>query len=946
MLEDLEQAVGVFQHVLSVDDGDKNALDQLERLYIRLGRWNDLKNVYAKKAELATTPAEKKQMLFVLGQVYDRELDDPERAVETYSSIIDLDPEDYDAAQALDRLFVKTQRWYDLLAVLERQTELAPSPGEVVSLRFRIGELWREHLKDLGRAVEAYRQVLSMDPTHEPTVQALEALMTGKDEPVLAAAVLEPIYESAGEWDRVIAVYEVMQANSDDAVRTVELLSRIAEIEERRLSHQNAAFDVYGRALRIDPTNQDVLAHLERLAAETGHWAKLATLLASEIERIDEPRRAIELLLRLARVYEEETGQLEEAIATYRRAVAADPDSKAALVALDRLYGRAQQWEDLADVVRREIRIAPTDEDRVALTFRLAQIYELALVDMPKAVEAYREVLTADPTHAETRAALERMFMGGTMQLEIADVLEPLYRQGQEWEKLHQIYEVQLGRLTDVAERQTLLRRLAEIAEHKLVDQVAAFGWWAEAVKEDPSSAQALDELLRLARATHQWDAYVTTMIGRGVARADAGGPARRAAAARGQLRDRPRRPRAGGEGARAGAVRAREGSGRARLARSHLRQPGDVREPGRDPPPASVHHRRRRPSSSRSTSGSGAVYAEALDEVDFAIAELPRGARARVALARGPRGARTALLPQRALAGALRRLREDGRHRRRRDGDRRLPRAHGQARRHRARRPREGGRAVGQGRRRARRGRHRAVGARRSARDGERVEGADRGPREAGASRRPSPTPGSRSTSASAASGARSCRASATRSRAGRRCSRSIPQDVDALRAIAANYRSAGAWEELSQALRRLIQVGQLGGSGVESPELKELFAQLGELEGETLMRTQDSIDAWREVLELDRLRLPRAGGARAPVHAGGALGGGGRHPRAPRRGARQPDRAGRRPHAGGVAVGRQDRRRRLGGRGLRAGARRSIRATRPRRSSSNSSIASARAG
>ena len=47
---------------------------------------------------------------------------------------------------------------------------------------------------------------------------------------------------------------------------------------------------------------------------------------------------------------------------------------------------------------------------------------------MPKAVEAYREILTADPTHAETRAALERMFLGGTMQVEIADVLEPLYR--------------------------------------------------------------------------------------------------------------------------------------------------------------------------------------------------------------------------------------------------------------------------------------------------------------------------------------------------------------------------------------------------------------------------------------------------------------------------------------------------------------------------------------
>ena len=139
-----------------------------------LSRWADLKDVYGKKAELAQNPQEKKQMLFVLGQVYDRELGDKARAIETYTSIVDLDPDDFDAAQALDRLYLQTERWYDLLAVLERQTELAPAAAEVVSLRFRIGELWREHLKDLTRAVEAYRQVLAMDPTHEPTLRALE----------------------------------------------------------------------------------------------------------------------------------------------------------------------------------------------------------------------------------------------------------------------------------------------------------------------------------------------------------------------------------------------------------------------------------------------------------------------------------------------------------------------------------------------------------------------------------------------------------------------------------------------------------------------------------------------------------------------------------------------------------------------------------------------------
>ena len=46
------------------------------------------------------TPEEKKQMLFVLGQVYDRELRDIARAIETYQTILDLDPEDVTVATA------------------------------------------------------------------------------------------------------------------------------------------------------------------------------------------------------------------------------------------------------------------------------------------------------------------------------------------------------------------------------------------------------------------------------------------------------------------------------------------------------------------------------------------------------------------------------------------------------------------------------------------------------------------------------------------------------------------------------------------------------------------------------------------------------------------------------------------------------------------------------
>ena len=66
----------------------------------------------------------------------------------------------------------------------------------------------------------------------------------------LAAQVLEPIFSQACEWERLIDVYEVMVAHSDDPIRKVELLHTIAQIYERQLEKSNEAFDAFARALR------------------------------------------------------------------------------------------------------------------------------------------------------------------------------------------------------------------------------------------------------------------------------------------------------------------------------------------------------------------------------------------------------------------------------------------------------------------------------------------------------------------------------------------------------------------------------------------------------------------------------------------------------------------------------------------------------------------------
>ncbi|MCG8418317.1 MAG: tetratricopeptide repeat protein [Proteobacteria bacterium] len=514
VLEDRDAAIATYQAVLEMDDIDLPAMDALVRLYIELKRWEPLKDIYAKKAELAEDADEKKSMLYVLGQVYDRELGDVARAIETYQAVIDIDPDEKGAIQQLDRLFTAAERWYDLLQNLERQVELSDFPAEIVGLKYRIGKLWQERLQDLTRAIESYREALDVDPGHEETLSALDALMRSDDgEPMMAAQVLEPIYEMSAEFASLVSVLEVMVANSDDADQLVDLLHRIAELHETRLGQAHEAFDAYCRALTEDNGNDLTLAQLERLAESTGGWATLAELYGSEADKSLDVPRQVDLLSRLARIQEEELRQTSEAIDTYKRILEVEFDSRESVLALDRLYMASGQSDELAEVLRKEIQLAETDEEIIDLQFRLGQVLEQSLTDVSGAIEVYRDILSTDPNHTPTLSALELLFLDGQQQIEIAGILEPLYETSGEFEKLHRIYEVQLEKLTDPHERQSMFQRLAELAEGNLNDQRRAFHWWGEAACEDPRWDQAIEEAERLAGAVHGWDGMVGVYV-------------------------------------------------------------------------------------------------------------------------------------------------------------------------------------------------------------------------------------------------------------------------------------------------------------------------------------------------------------------------------------------------------------------------------------------------
>jgi tetratricopeptide (TPR) repeat protein len=499
VLERPESAIAVYQLILDLDAEDLRAIDALIKLYLDLRWHHDLLAMFTRKVELVSDPDEKKGIYYEIGAVYERELGDVPSSIDTYQRVLELDPSDVAALGRLDVLYQASGAWAELLGVLGQEAELATDPVEALSYEYRIADLYEKRLDDLPRAIELYRDLLQRMPDHPPTLAALEGIKNGTREPLAAALVLEPIYEATGDWDRLVSVLEVEARATEDVYAKVDLYHRIARLHEEMRAAPEAAFETYARAVALDNASEESLGNLERLGMQVGRWREVAALYDAELKNLaGDPARYVELGLRLAQIFETQLEDVDSAVARYRAVLEVDAENVAALASLDRLFSTTERWGDLVQVLAREAEIAASQDDVLEAKFRLGQVYQDRLGDLDQAIGAYREVLAASPDHLPTLQALESLFASGVKELEIGEILAPLYQAVGEWEKLASVLEAELGHLTEPADRIVMLHRLAELHEERLLSPESALAVNVRALKEQPADDRTLDEVERL----------------------------------------------------------------------------------------------------------------------------------------------------------------------------------------------------------------------------------------------------------------------------------------------------------------------------------------------------------------------------------------------------------------------------------------------------------------
>ena len=508
MMDDAEGAVAAYERALELDPESAFTADALISLYEPDKNARRLVELYARRVELAD--ASEGDLRYELNvkaaECWEKQLEDRREAISALTSALDARPADPAVLKSLERLYRDEKLWDDLLGNLQLQASAAETSEQRVALRTAIGDLHAKELESPTDALDQYRLVLDDDAANDHAILAVRAIGESREELRLdAAAILEPVLRAGARHEELCAILELrLKAETDPADRA-RTLRAIAAVEDEGRKRPAAAESALLRALEDTPDDASLHEDIEKMCARSEGFPRYADALGARAAALFDAVVARDLYVRLGRVAEEKLTDDRRAVEAYAKAVEHAGDQPELLVALDRLYGRLGEHKDLADVLERRVPLAESDADRADLLHRLAVIQIESFGDKAQGLSTLRQALDRAPEHAAACAALEALTDTRELFDEAAEALEGVYKALGRHAALAKLYEKRIGHADAAGDRVRLRLDLARVLEERGGDAKAAQGALEAAFADDPTDADVLAEIERLAPITDGW---------------------------------------------------------------------------------------------------------------------------------------------------------------------------------------------------------------------------------------------------------------------------------------------------------------------------------------------------------------------------------------------------------------------------------------------------------
>ena len=380
----LEDAQRIYEYILGQPIADEKLMDEVAKRLLLV------------KARRAT------------------EAGDDARAAEEYETLLQQYPDDWNVVELTAHAYNAVGRFKEADALFDRAIEMQPQD---VSLRFRVAVV-HEARGETERAQEELAKVVELDPQGAVGRSALERLGLKEG--------LDLMREN--KLDQALTVLERVLSR----VPNEPLTNLNAGILYQRLGRNAEAEAAYKRTLAAVPDNADASLRLGRLYEATGRVDEAIEALEAVVKRAQGSPQAREAQGRLARLYDQKSrsvaqalesggGDVEQAVTLGRHLYDSDQGAAAQRV-LEAVVGR--------------------DASNAEAYFWLAKLYLKA------------------GQQAKGVATMERSARLAPENMRLQEELGAAYERSQQLSEAQQVYEQALGKATDEKIVARLTKRL------------------------------------------------------------------------------------------------------------------------------------------------------------------------------------------------------------------------------------------------------------------------------------------------------------------------------------------------------------------------------------------------------------------------------------------------------------------------------------------------------
>jgi tetratricopeptide (TPR) repeat protein len=480
---DVEQAARTLASAHELVPNDLALLALRDQVHQAIGNHEQRIDDLLLAASLPDTPPSWSAKLHArAGLIAKGKLQDPDHAAALLSRSLEQDV-NLATAHELFELLVQLSDWKDAVNIGGLMLEQTSDPRFRSNYAFRLGEICRRRLSDVVSAANWYRKCLAADPSYQPAVESLSAIL-GKER----------------QSDALLAVHRAEIALDDSLQQQAphvraHRLYRIGQLLVER-GDVDEGIEAFREALTSSPSFEPAAAALERIYRRHERWNDLLQLFSEQLDgsgasdsmATNDLERQAYLLSEMAEIWQHRLGRTDDAIGCYLKLLRITPNNLPVLRTAARLCSTARRWKDLVELTDEEVTLTSDPQRKAELLQRSGEVWEGRLLQLDQAIACYQQALEFNPEYLPALRSLGRV-----------------YRQRGSWRKLIEMYRTEASITTDTNHAVDLLSQIAEIYEEELLDLDGAAETCQVILSRRPSYLPAIEALARIYEARGRW---------------------------------------------------------------------------------------------------------------------------------------------------------------------------------------------------------------------------------------------------------------------------------------------------------------------------------------------------------------------------------------------------------------------------------------------------------